>query len=193
MGEKSIQVKDFIRVFLGVCLLLVNVLAGLIGLSVLGVTSWLYIIQERFPFYFEERSEYIMIMLLVCGALLFVFSLQGILGGVLSLFIHPRSQSIARLVLILYSFALLLLYSAVIVAISLQWDSFYFSRVSIYCLKCVHFVFLHYLFFLFLVLFSSSLSGLSPTELWPAGLRNGIRIYQLHPKQQCLLRIQQWR
>lgn len=135
MGEKSIQIKDFIRVFLGVCLLLVNVLAGLVGLSVIGVTSWLYIIQERFPFYFEEQSEYIMIMLLVCGALLFVFSLQGILGGVLSLFIHPRSQSSARLVLILYSLALLLLYSAVIVAISLQWDSFYFSRVSISCFR----------------------------------------------------------
>ena len=148
MGEKGIQIKDFIRVFLGVCFLLVNVLAGLVGLSVLGVTSWLYILQERFPFYFEEQSEYIMIIFLICGAFLFVFSLQGILGGVLSLFIHPRSQSLARLVLVLYSFALLLLYSTVIVAISLQWDSFYFSRVSIFCLRnlsilsfCIDYIF----------------------------------------------------
>ncbi|KAI6659779.1 hypothetical protein LOD99_10668 [Oopsacas minuta] len=60
--------------------------------------------------------------------MMFVFALHGILGGILSLFIHPRSQFLARVVLLLYSLALTLLYSAGIIALTLQWDSFYFSR-----------------------------------------------------------------
>ena len=130
MGESSTQIKDFIRVFLGVCLLLINVLAGLVGLAVVGVTTWLYIIEESFPFYFHQQSSLIMIIFLACGAVLFMLALFGILAGILSLFIHPRCQLLARVLIILYSIALLLLYSAAIVSISLQWDKFYATRVS---------------------------------------------------------------
>ena len=130
MADSSIQIKDFIRVFLGVCLLLINVLAGLIGLTVVGVTTWLYIIEGNFPFYFHPQSEIIMITFLVCGSLLFMLALFGILAGILSLFIHPRSQLLARVVIILYSLSLLLIYSAALISISLQWDKFYSARVS---------------------------------------------------------------
>ena len=130
MGEKDTQIKDFIRVFLGVCLLLINVLAGLVGLTVVGVTTWLYIIEDSFPFYFHQQSNLIMITFLICGAVLFMLALFGILAGILSLFIHPRCQLLARVVIILYSLALLLLYSAAIVSIALQWDRFYSTRVS---------------------------------------------------------------
>ena len=130
MGEDKTHVKDFIRVFLGICLMLVNILAGLAGLAVVGVTAWQFIAQDSFPFFFSEQTQLIFVILLVCGSLLFLLALVGISASILSLFIHPRAQLIARILLILYSLSLLLLSSAGVVAISLQWDRFYAIRVS---------------------------------------------------------------